>query len=227
MWTGLSVFLLFISGAAGQVKRILSAADFQEQIQQPGIQLLDVRTSQEYKAGHIKSSLQADWLNQKQFTEQVKHLDKTTALYIYCGSGVRSNDAGRWLRKDGFKEVFELQNGMIAWKKSQYPIESETITKQMTMDEYQSILDSSSVVLINFGAKWCPPCKKMEPVLEKLQNDLRGQFVLFQIDAGIHADIMRELKVEMLPTFIVYKNARETWRKDGLATLDEIKSHLK
>src|SRR5688500_7208765 len=93
MWTGLSVFLLFISGTAGQVKRILSAADFQEQIKQPGIQLLDVRTSQEYNAGHIKPSLQADWLNQEQFIERVKHLDKATPLYIYCGSGVRSNDA--------------------------------------------------------------------------------------------------------------------------------------
>lgn len=227
MWTGLSVFLLFISGAAGQPKRILPPSEFQEQINQPGIQLLDVRTSQEYTAGHIKHSLQADWLNKEQFTERVKHLDKTIPLYVYCGSGVRSNDAAKWLRKDGFKEVFELQNGMIAWKKNQNAIETEMTTEQMTMAEYQSMLDSASLVLIDFGAKWCPPCKKMEPVLEQLQNDLRGQFVLLKIDAGIHTDIMQQLKVEGIPTFIVYKNTRQIWRKNGLTTLEELKSHLK
>jgi rhodanese-related sulfurtransferase len=226
LWAGLSIFLLCISGASGQKGVVLSASEFQEQINQPGIQLLDVRTSKEYTAGHIKNSLQADWLNEKQFKERVKHLDKAKPLYIYCGSGVRSNDAGRWLRNNGFQQVLELQNGIVSWKKNQNSLESETAIQQMSVAEYELSLDSASLVLVDFGAKWCPPCKKMEPVLEQLKNDLNGKFVLWKIDGDSQTTIMRHLGVEELPTFIIYKNSKEIWRKTGLITLGEFKSNL-
>ena len=225
-WVTLSISLLVIAATLGQDKPVLPAAAFQEQIKLPGIQLLDVRTPQEYNAGHIQNSFLADWQNQQQFQQRVKFLDKTKPLYVYCGSGVRSNDAGKWLRANGFQQVFELQNGMIGWKKGKNPIESETLTKQLTKAEYESMVDSASIVLVDFGAKWCPPCKQMEPVLEQLQSELPGKFVLRKIDAGAQTDIMQQLGVDELPTFVLYKNSKEVWRKTGLITLEEFKSNI-
>ena len=156
----------------------------------------------------------------------MKHLDKAQPVYVYCGSGVRSNDAAKWLRHDGFQQVFELQNGFIAWKKNNRPVEIDTVVDQMSLADYQDILKTSSVLLVDFGAKWCPPCKKMEPVLEQLQKDLSGKFTLIKVDAGVHTDIMQQLKIENIPTFILYKSGKETWRKNGLVSLDEFKSQL-
>lgn len=224
--TGLSIFLFFIASASAQKKAVLSADEFREQINQPDIQLLDVRTSGEYRTGHIKHSLQADWLNDKQFKDRVKYLDKTRPVYVYCGSGVRSRDAAKWLRMDGFKEVFELQNGIIGWKKSNSSLEIDSIIRQMTFEEYLSLLNSASTVLIDFGAKWCPPCKKMGPVLEQLQNESGGKFVLQKVDAGVHTDVMQQLMVEELPTFLVYKNGKEIWRKQGLVAIEELKTQI-
>ena len=226
VWTMLYVTLLFITTAFSQKTEVLTAEEFSSQIKQPDIQLLDVRTAEEYRTGHIVHSLQADWLKDKEFKRRVKYLDKEKPLYVYCGSGVRSNDAAKWLRKNGFGTVFELQNGILGWKKASQPLEAENILKQLTLEQYKSLTNKGEIVLIDFGAKWCPPCKKMEPVLDQLQAKLPGEFVLEKIDAGIHTDIMQKLNVDELPTFIIYKNGKEVWRKIGLVSFEEFDTQL-
>ena len=67
VWTMLYVTLLFITTAFSQKTEVLTAEEFSSQIKQPDIQLLDVRTAEEYRTGHIVHSLQADWLKDKEF----------------------------------------------------------------------------------------------------------------------------------------------------------------
>jgi rhodanese-related sulfurtransferase len=224
--TILFFLLFFVPVLLSQKKTAIPDGEFEEQITKPGVQVLDVRTAGEYASSHIKNSLQADWLDNKQFKERVQYLDKARPVYVYCGSGVRSKDAAKWLRQEGFQQVLELQNGFISWKKNNRPVEIDSVVNQMSLTDYQALLKTSSVSLVDFGAKWCPPCKKMEPVLEQLQKDLPGKFNLIKVDAGVHTNIMQQLKVEILPTFILYKNGKETWRKDGLVSLEEFKSQL-
>lgn len=81
-------------------------------------------------------------------------------------------------------------------------------------------------MLVDFGAAWCPPCKQMEPVLEKLAKDLPGAFKLVKVDGGNDIDVMKSQKVEALPVFIIYKNGKETWRKQGVIELDVLKKAL-
>lgn len=221
----LCVFVLAVQSFC-QKSGLLSSLEFEKQTSQPGIQVLDVRTSQEYTSGHIKNALQADWLNSREFKERVQYLDKSTPVFVYCGSGVRSNEAAKWLRSNGFSKVSELENGFVGWKKNNRPIESETSLTQMSIAEYKSLTDTASVVLVDFGATWCPPCKKMEPVLEQLQNDLSTKFILIKVDAGVHTNIMQQLQIEKLPTFILYRKGKEIWRKEGLVSLEEFKTHI-
>jgi rhodanese-related sulfurtransferase len=215
-----------VTSSYSQNNKELAFDEFEMQINRPGVQLLDVRTLQEYNEGHIKNSLQADWLNREQFIERIQYLEKNKPLYVYCGSGVRSKEAGKWLRNNGFKQVHELQNGLIVWKKNKKPIEAVVAINQMSLSEYQSLLDTSTVVLVDFGTTWCPPCRKMEPVLDQLQKELASNFILIKINAGIHTEIMQQLRIENIPVFIIYKNGKEVWRKEGLVSLIELKSQL-
>jgi rhodanese-related sulfurtransferase len=80
----------------------LTTDDFEKGIKQPGIQLLDVRTSGEYQSGHLKDAFLADWTNREQFIESVQALDKSKPVYTYCLSGVRSDAASAWLRENEF-----------------------------------------------------------------------------------------------------------------------------
>lgn len=168
----------------------------------------------------------ADWLQSDQFKEEVKYLDKTKPLYIYCASGSRSNDAGKWLRKNGFQQVLELQDGFLAWNKNQQPVEATAVVNQMTLKEYQVFVNSSPIVLVYFGAEWCPLCKKLEPVLKEFQQDSNNRLEVKKIDAGIQTTIMHQQNVTKQPTFIFYKNGKETWRKQGLVTGEEFKANL-
>lgn len=221
------LFVILLScSISAQKKWVLPPAEFQQQISVDGSQVLDVRTPEEYAGSHITNSLQADWLVREQFINRVQYLDKSKPVYIYCESGGRSSEAGKWMRNNGFQNVFELQQGMIGWRKQNLLSESVARDTQMNMAEYDSILKASPVVLIDFGAKWCPPCKKMEPVVEELQRTLSAKFVFTKIDGGIHTDIMQSIKVEELPTFILYKDGKEKWRKTGLVTLEEFKTQI-
>ena len=104
----------------------LTTDDFENRIKQPGIQLLDVRTSEEYQSGHLKDAFLADWTNKKQFIKNVQALDKSKPIYTYCFSGVRSNSASAWLRENGFT-AYNLNGGIAAWKQAGKPVEAAAI----------------------------------------------------------------------------------------------------
>ncbi len=220
-------FLTTVSSPLVAQSTSLSPDDFQKGLSASQVQLLDVRTAGEYKNAHIKNSLQADWVNFDQFKDRVQYLDKNKPVMIYCASGGRSSAAAEWLRKNGYSNVQELKGGLTAWKATDKPTEGIPETKQMTMAEYAQLLKKDKKVLVDFGAVWCPPCKKMEPVLNQLQQDLNGKFDLVKVDAGIHTDIMKELKVEAIPTLIIYQNGKEVWRKQGITDIDELKKQIK
>ena len=154
-------------------------------------------------------------------------IDKDKPVYIYCLSGARSAAAAEWLRKNGYIEVLELNGGLNAWKKNNKELEGAKNEKQMSMDEYYSLLNSEAILLVDFGAKWCPPCVKMEPVLAELESDKTVLHKLITIDAGVHTDIQKELSIDALPVFIIYKNGKEVWRKQGLVTKNEFIEQLK
>lgn len=78
------------------------------------IQLIDVRTPEEYAQGHLKNSVNINYYDNT-FTEEMNKLDKSKELYIYCRSGGRSGKASKQLEKMGFTKVYDLQGGIINW----------------------------------------------------------------------------------------------------------------
>ncbi|HEU0109795.1 MAG TPA: thioredoxin domain-containing protein [Flavisolibacter sp.] len=199
---------------------------FEKGIQKENIQILDVRTQNEYNSGHIKKSFLADWTKPEQFRERIKSLDKTKPVYTYCLSGGRSRAAADFLKKEGFKEVYNLEGGIVAWKNASLPVEGVEKTKQVTMEEYLAQLKSDKPVLVDIGAVWCPPCKKMEPVIKELIQSHGTQFKFVQIDGGVQESIIKELNASSFPTFIIYKNGKEVWRKEGIVSKEELLKNL-
>lgn len=193
----------------------LSVADFEKSITQNSIQLLDVRTAGEYQSGHLAHALLADWTNQEEFKKRVKALDKNIPVYTYCLSGARSNAAMTWLNENGFT-AYNLKGGINAWKQEGKPLEMAEVVKQITVDEYMAKIVNDKTVLVDFGAVWCPPCKKMAPVLDSLLVTHGSKFILVKIDGGQQTNICKELKIEGFPTFIIYKSGKEIWRKEGI-----------
>lgn len=200
---------------------------FEKAIQQNDVQVLDVRTASEFQSGHIKNALQADWTNKNEFTERIGYVDKNKPVYIYCLVGGRSAAAATWMREHGFSNVINLNGGINAWKAANKPVEGKSDEKQLTMDEYLASIPNGKTILVDFGASWCPPCVKMVPVIDELQKQKGLDFLFTKIDAGIHTDIMKGLGIGPIPVFIIYKNGKETWRKEGMVTVEEFITQLK
>jgi rhodanese-related sulfurtransferase len=207
---------MLCAGCQGQAQQAtnLPVDQFEREIA-ADVQVLDVRTAAEYQQGHLKNAFLADWNKSDQFFERVQALDKSKPIYIYCLSGARSAAATQWLRANGFT-AYNLDGGIAAWKRSGKPIEGLKSVKQISWQEYQVMLPPDKTVLVDVSASWCPPCKKMEPVVDSLVGSIGNTFQLLRIDGGEQTELSRQLGVETFPVFIVYKNQKEVWRKQGI-----------
>lgn len=224
------LFLFFgVTSCKGQAVSTLQvgADEFEKALTARKVQLLDVRTAKEFTNGHIKNALQADWTNNKEFTDRVQYIDKDKPVYIYCLVGSRSAAAATWMRDNGFKNVIELAGGINAWKQAEKPIEGSINQAQMTMEEFKKSIPATGTALVDVGASWCPPCVKMEPVLQDIIADKKFDFTFIKIDAGVHTNLLKEMNIEPIPVFIIYKDGQEIWRKQGIVSKDELKEQLK
>ena len=83
--------------------------------------VLDVRTSDEYHAGYIPGAINIDYY-EDDFKAQLANLDKEKTYFVYCETGGRSASTTKFMRKEGFKNVVELDGGYSAWVDSNMPI---------------------------------------------------------------------------------------------------------
>lgn len=93
---------------------ILSPAEFAKQISNQNI--VDVRTPEEYNEGHIEGAVNIN-LFDEDFLSKASKLDKNKPVYVYCKSGGRSARASKQLAENGFKNVYDLDGGILNWVK--------------------------------------------------------------------------------------------------------------
>ena len=224
----ISLFIvLFSISCTAQTKTSLTADEFEKAVNQNnGVQVLDVRTPGEYFSGHIANALQADWNDDKEFNRRIGFVDKGKPVYVYCLAGGRSAAAAKKMRAMGFTDVFELNGGINAWKAAEKNLIGKTVLPQMSIAAFDKTIGDTKTVLVDFGAAWCPPCKLMEPVLKDLQSHHPGKFSLLKVDGGNDQDILKKYGVTTLPVFIIFKEGKPVWRKEGVVTEKELAAAL-
>ena len=78
-------------------------------------QLIDVRTLEEFSQGHLKND-QNICVTDSDFEESIAKLDKNQPIYLYCRSGKRSAKAAEILKDLGFKEIYDMEGGILKWE---------------------------------------------------------------------------------------------------------------
>ena len=104
---------IMISCQAQSEFKSVDIDEFKIEISKSGVQLVDVRTAQEYSEGHIPGAMNID-VNASDFEEKIMFLDKKENVAIYCRSGRRSKMAANKMTAAGFK-VIELNTGFLSW----------------------------------------------------------------------------------------------------------------
>lgn len=113
----LFVLVVFIN-CQSQNKTIITKIDKKylfENVIGKDAQLIDVRTAEEYEIGKIDDAINFDVNQSNSFLQQIKALDKSKPVYVYCKVGGRSNRAAKILNKEGFAQIFDYSGGYNDW----------------------------------------------------------------------------------------------------------------
>ncbi len=191
------------------------------------IQLLDVRTPQEFSAKQIENAINIDWKNQEIFQAQIKHLNKKEPIYVYCLSGGRSKEAASHLTSLGF-EVYDIQGGIVKWEADNLPIIKKEVEKkedEFSIQDFENAIKNNKIVLIDFYAPWCAPCRIVGPMVDNIGNKLRNVKVI-KIDIDKSEKLYKSLGIQSIPTLFIYKNGQKTWSFNGVPEQNAIEKNL-
>ncbi len=225
--TFIAITFLLVSckGQTSNAIQTIDAKAFAEKLKTTANpQLLDVRTPQEYSVEHIANAANVNW-NGSDFAIKATSYDKLKPIFVYCKVGGRSSQAAAKLQELGFKEIYNLDGGMMKWNTSEMSKPSDKIIG-MCDQEFNELIKSDKKVLINFSAKWCAPCQKMKPYILKMQEELKDKVKIVRLDADENKTLVDAMKIDGLPTIIIYENGKETWRNVGYLTEENLRKHL-
>jgi thioredoxin len=205
-------------------KTILSANEFAEKIKELTTpKIIDVRTSEEFSKGHIANANNYDW-NGNEFENQIATLDKSEPVFVYCLSGGRSSSAANKMRSSGFQNVYELDGGLMMWRDANLPetTNKNDVSDGMSKQQFDALLNTDKVILVDFYADWCAPCKKMKPYLDEISKEMSDKVVVIRINADDNKALCKELKIDALPILHIYKNKSLTWINKGFIEKAEV-----
>jgi thioredoxin 1 len=205
---------------------VLDPKKFQQEILEvSNAKVLDVRTPNEFSSGHIAKAININ-LNDNTFSEKLDKLNKEEAWFVYCLSGGRSEQAAELMRTKGFKNVYELKGGILAWQKENLLLENaNNVADEFSRTDYDALV-SSGLVLVDFYATWCGPCKKMEPMLADLEKVYNGKMKLLRIDVDKNKDLTNQLGFTEIPVLKIYANGNPVWEARGLVQKETITREL-
>jgi phage shock protein E len=111
---GIFASMLFLTGcsSAGSATN-MGASEFIAKISEPGVVIVDVRTHEEFAAGHLQGAVNID-VSSSNFDSQIAALDKNDTYAIYCRSGNRSTIASGKMSDAGFANLFNFNKGGFA-----------------------------------------------------------------------------------------------------------------
>ena len=103
--------------------QVVNATIFEEKMKEEGVQLIDVRTPQEFASGHLPNAVNIN-ISDPDFEKKMQGLDKNKPVLVYCKSGGRSGRACSQLKDLEFTTIIDIDGGITDWQASGKPIEN-------------------------------------------------------------------------------------------------------
>ncbi|MBQ0048777.1 MAG: thioredoxin [Bacteroidales bacterium] len=91
------------------------------------------------------------------------------------------------------------------------------------MENFNDIISSSQLTLVDFYATWCGPCKMMHPVLEQLKEEMGDALRIIKLDVDKNENLAMQYSIQSVPTLMLMRNGETLWRQSGAMRLADLK----
>lgn len=211
------------------VKQLVSY-EFHDALGTDNVVLLDVRTPGEFSNGHIPLSGNLNYYN-LDFKKKLRLLPKDANILLYCNTGYRSNKAAKYLVDEGYTNVSNLEMGIMEWELEELPIEISPDAQKDTKDKMDSVtfnlmIESEDIVMVDFYAPWCGPCRKMMPLVDSLQTELKESVLIAKVNVDASKSLVKQLKIRNVPYIAVYKKGKLVFSHYGAMSRDEFEKQF-
>ena len=92
------------------------------------------------------------------------------------------------------------------------------------MEKFEELIQSEKPVLVDFFATWCGPCKARQPELEEERGEFGSRALKAKIDVDQHEELAASYRIQMVPTFILFRKGEALWRHSGVISGKELKA---
>ena len=88
--------------------------------------------------------------------------------------------------------------------------------------KYGDLIGANKLVLVDFFAAWCAPCKTLGPILEDVSRQAGDKVKIVKVDVDKNQGLAGKLEVRGVPTMILYKDGLQVWRQSGIIAAGDL-----
>ncbi len=208
------LLLFFLAGTHTAYAQIILLDSFEAKMKldsEP--QLIDARSPEEFALNHLNGSINID-TKTPGHKGRIAALHATRPVFIYAINETRSLELASILQKKGFPQVYILKGGIGGWIGNGKQLYSST-NNTFSQSDLDNLLLLNKTVLVDLHIRYCPVCKKLQPIVDSLSLEFGDALKVIRIDVYDNPAIAGNFKINSVPALIAYDNGQVIYRKAG------------
>jgi len=87
---------------------------------------------------------------------------------------------------------------------------------------FTELIKQEPLLLVDFSAEWCGPCKMMKPILEELKTNIGNEAKIIKVDVDKSPKVSEIFQIQGVPTLILFKKGEIVWRQSGIVSAQQL-----
>ena len=101
------------------------------------------------------------------------------------------------------------------------------MVEQITSAQFkEKVLEGTGLILVDFSAVWCGPCRMLAPQIEKLAEEKVGELVVYSVDVDTCPDVARNFGISAVPTLVLFKSGQAVRSLTGAQPIESLRAFV-